>query len=62
MLSFRIRERKSAIQDILNFTAEKLGVTPDELFDRIQNGTADELLAAYEGKRPDLPEELSSEE
>jgi len=62
LLGFRIRERKSIIQDLLNFTAEKLGVTPDELFDRIQNGTADELLAAYEGRRPELPEELKTNE
>jgi hypothetical protein len=61
LLSFRVRERKGIIQDMLDFTAGKLGVTPDELFDRIQNGTADELLAAYEGRRPELPEDMPNE-
>jgi len=62
LIGFRIRERKSAIQDMLTFTAEKLGVTPDDLFTAIQDGTAEKLLEAYEGRLDPRPQIQTEED
>jgi hypothetical protein len=62
LLSFRVRERKSLIEEMLGFTADKLGITPDELFDAIQNGTADQLIEAYEGRIDPRPQAKAEED
>lgn len=31
LISFRIRERKAAIEEMLNYTAERMGIEPEEL-------------------------------
>jgi hypothetical protein len=41
LISFRIRERKPEIEKMLEYVAKKRGVTPDELFKSILEGTAD---------------------
>jgi hypothetical protein len=40
LISFRIRERKAEIEKMLEYVAKKRGVTPDELFKNILDGTA----------------------
>jgi hypothetical protein len=41
LIGFRIRERKSDIQEMLEYVAKKRGVTPEQLFKSILDGTAD---------------------
>lgn len=41
IISFRIRERKAEIAEMLEYVAKKRGVTADELFKSVLNGTAD---------------------
>jgi len=41
LISFRIRERKSDIQEMLEYVAKKRGITPKQLFKSILDGTAD---------------------
>lgn len=35
LVSYRIRERKEAIKEMLNYTAERMGLEPDELRSQI---------------------------
>ncbi|MGB7314032.1 MAG: hypothetical protein WA939_13960 [Nodosilinea sp.] len=37
LVSFRIRERKSAIREMLEYTAGRMGLEPDELMRQILN-------------------------
>lgn len=41
IVSFRIRERKAEIREMLEYIAQKRGVTPDYLFKSILDGNVD---------------------
>ncbi|MBW4657662.1 MAG: hypothetical protein KME15_03235 [Drouetiella hepatica Uher 2000/2452] len=42
LISYGIRERKAEIDDALAYVAKKRGITPEDLFQRILDGTVNQ--------------------
>ena len=45
VLSFYVRRRKEEYREILEYTAKKYGITPEECFERLKNGEDLDSLA-----------------
>jgi hypothetical protein len=50
LISYGIRERKAEIDDALAYIAKKRGITPEDLFQRILDGTVNQEVDETEGE------------
>ncbi len=53
VLAYRVRDRKSQIQEMLDYVAKKRGISPNELMKQILDGSADRV---NEGEASEIEE------